>query len=262
MLDGKKKIRGEIMVTHFIFLSSSYFLGTRIALDYILEDIQTQEKIKQDLDKIIKECGKDVSISTHMIQAETKKWEAVCKADHFFKDIKVIENLDKFIELIKRDRKLEGIDIAKYILSKVVCTQLKLQKLVYLCFADYLCNTGKALFIDKIYAFKYGPLVDTVYARYKKYGYNDIEEPAEDIKSDNISEMPAKSRILFAEDGIEKVLSINTTLKKFGSLTASELVELTHRKKSPWSLTKEKGDQSKYPLIKLETIKEYHKFEI
>ena len=59
------------------------------------------------------ECGKDVSISTHMIQAEDTTWVSVCKADHFFKDVEVIDNLDKFIKLIKKDRKLEGIDIAK-----------------------------------------------------------------------------------------------------------------------------------------------------
>ena len=43
------------MVTHFIFLSSSYSLGTRIALDYIVTDISVQEELKQHLDKIIKE---------------------------------------------------------------------------------------------------------------------------------------------------------------------------------------------------------------
>ena len=103
------------MVTHFIFLSSSYSLGTRIALDYIVTDDTVQEKLKEHLDKIIKECGKDVSISTHMIQSDDTTWKSVCVADHFFKDVKVIDSVDKFIKLIKRDRKLEGIDVAKYI---------------------------------------------------------------------------------------------------------------------------------------------------
>ena len=143
------------MVTHFIFMSSSYSLGTRISLDYIVTDESVQKQLKRDLDKIVKECGKDVSISTHMIQAEDETWESVCIADHFFKDVKVIENLEKFIKLIQKDRKLQGIDVAKYILSKITCTQLKLQKLVYFCYADYLCDTGKELFTDKIYAFKY-----------------------------------------------------------------------------------------------------------
>lgn len=195
-----------------------------------------------------------------MIQAESTDWESVCKADHFFKDVKVIETLEKFIKLIQKDRKLEGIDVAKYILAKFTCTQLKLQKLVYLCFADYLCETGKELFTDKIYAFKYGPVVDTVYKRYKEYGYKPIEEETTDIDSKNISEMPAKSRILFAKDGIEKILSIEKTLKKYGEMTASQLVELTHKENTPWSITP-KNSLLLYSQIKLSTIEKYHKFE-
>lgn len=249
------------MVTHFIFLSSSYSLGTRIALDYIVTDASVQKELKKHLDKIIKECGKDVSISTHMIQADKEIWESVCEADHFFKDVEVIESLDKFIKLIQRDRRLEGIDVAKYILSKIKCTQLKLQKLVYLCFADYLCDTGKKLFTDKIYAFKYGPVVDTVYKKYKEYGYKPIEEEVVDIDSKSIQEMPAKSRILFAEDGTEKILSIEKTLKKYGNLSAAELVDLTHQQDAPWSKST-KSNWILYSPMKLETIKEYHKFEI
>ncbi len=247
------------MVTHFIFMSSSYSLGQRIALDFIVESEETQGKLKKYLDKIIEECGKDVSISTHMIQAENTSWEAVCNVDHFFKGVEVVASLDKFIKLIKKDRKLEGVDIAKYILSKTKCTQLKLQKLVYLCFAEYLCDTEKELFTDSIYALKYGPVVDTVYKRYKEYGYKPIEEEKQDIDA-TVSEMPAKSRILFAEDGTEKIISIDKTLKKYGHLTASQLVELTHKASTPWTVTP-KGTWPFYSEIKHETIKQYHKFE-
>ena len=248
------------MVTHFIFLSSSYSLGTRIAMDYIVTDDSVQEKLKKDLDKILKECGKDVSISTHMIQTDDTTWKSVCVADHFFKDVKVIDSIDKFIKLIKKDRKLEGLDVAKYILSKIACTQLKLQKLVYLCFADYLCDTGKELFTDKIYAFKYGPVVDTVYKRYKEYGYKPIDEEKKDIDSENISEMPAKSRILFAEYGTEKLISIEKTLKKYGNLSAADLVDLTHKDNAPWSKSF-KGLGKLYSAMKLDTIKKYHHYE-
>lgn len=247
------------MITHFIFMSSSYSLGKRIALHFIVDDEHIQDELKIVLDKIITECGKDVSISTHMIQAEDTTWESVCIADHFFKGVEVIDSLDKFIKLIKKDRKLEGIDVAKYILSKIKCTQLKLQKLVYLCYADYLCDTDKKLFTDKIYAFKYGPIVDTVYKRYKKYGYKPITEEKEDIDA-NVSEMPAKSRILFAEDGTEKIISIDNTLKKYGQLTAAQLVDLTHKENAPWTMTP-KSSWIVYSEIKPEVIKQYHKFE-
>ena len=248
------------MVTHFIFMSSSYSLGTRIALDYIIKDEDIQEQIEKHFHTIIKECGRDVSISTHMIQAENETWESVYKADHFFKDVKIIENLQEFIKLIQKDRKIEGVDVAKYILSKIKCTQLKLQKLVYFCFADYLCDTGKKLFIDEIFAFKYGPVVDTVYRNYKGYGYESIEKETEDIDSKNISEMSAKSRILFAIDGTEKIISIDKTLQKYGGMTASELVNITHKENSPWSKT-DKGSEMSFLPIKLETIKKYHKYE-
>lgn len=248
------------MVTHFIFMSSSYSLGTRIALDFIVKEASIQEELKKDLDAIIEQCGRDVSISTHMIQADEETWESVCKADHFFKDVKVIENLETFIKLIQKDRQLNGIDVAKYILAKITCTQLKLQKLVYLCFADYLCDTGKLLFTDKIYAFKYGPVVDTVYKKYKEYGYEAIEEERGDIDSRDVFEMPAKSRILFAEDGTGKIVSIDKTLKKYGDLTAIDLVELTHKEESPWRKTYK--DEETYLEMELDTIKNYHKFEI
>lgn len=247
------------MVTHFIFMSSSYSLGKRIAMDYIVDDEDIQKDLKIYLKRITEECGKDVSISTHMIQAEDRTWESVCRSDYFFKNVEVINSLDKFIKLIKKDRKLEGIDIAKYILSKIECTQLKLQKLVYLCFADYLCETGKELFMDPIYAFKYGPVVDTVYKRYKKYGYKPIDEEKEGISS-TVSEMPAKSRILFAEDGTGKIISIDATLKKYGQLTARQLVDLTHRESAPWTMTK-KSSWISFSEIKPETITKYHKFE-
>ena len=84
-----------------------------IALDFIVDDKDIQDKLKEYLDKIVTECGKDVSISTHMIQAEDTTWVSVCKADHFFKDVEVIDNLDKFIKLIKKDLKVKFIMIMK-----------------------------------------------------------------------------------------------------------------------------------------------------
>ena len=67
-----------------------------------------------------------------------------------------------------------------------------------------------------------------------------IEEEKINIDDKNASELPAKSRILFAEDGIEKIQSIDNTLKQYGNLTAVELVNLTHKKNTPWYLTPKK----------------------
>ena len=134
------------------------------------------------------------------------------------------------------------------------CTHLKLEKLVYLCFAEYLCQYEKALYKDKIYAYKYGPVVESVYERYKGYGYKEIDDT--DIDATNIFEMPSRSRILFAEEGVAKIKSIDDTLEKYGVLSAGELVDLTHKKNTPWFLSGKGKLNNK--IIENDTIKKFH----
>lgn len=186
-------------------MSSSYSRGKRIALSNLVKEKDYIE-LKEIVQDIIEKCGKDVSLSTHFVQTDSKSWESVVEKDHFFKGVEVIESKEEFIKLIQKDRILTGLDIAKYILSKVKCTHLKLEKLVYLCFVEYLCQYEKELYKDKIYAYRYGPVVDSVYERYKEYGYKEIDDT--DIDATDIFEMPSRSRILFAEDGVFKIKSI------------------------------------------------------
>lgn len=243
------------MITHFIIMSSSYSKGTRIAIDYIFDEVKSDE-LRELLEKIVVECGEDVSISTHSIQTDSKSWKSVTEKDHFFKDVKLIDKPNQFIRLIKKDRVLDGLDIAKYILCKVKCTHLKLEKLVYYCYAEYLCKYGKELYKGKIYAYKYGPVVESVYAKYKRYGYKEIEQEDEKISREASLEMPSRSRILFAEDAIEKIKSIDETIEKYGKLSAGELVALTHKKDTPWYLSGE--GKIKGREIYNDIIKKYH----
>lgn len=246
------------MITHCILLSSAYSIGKRIALDYIIEN--SNDEAKKALERIMKECGKGISISTHMIQSKDNTWKSVVEVDAYFKNVRLIKRLDEFISLIQRDRSLVGLDVAKYISTQIPCTHLKIEKLTYLAFADYLCLTGKRLFRDYIFAFKYGPVVDTVYeACKKKYGYVNFEKEKNEILGENISIMPAKSRILCAEDGLEKLRSIDETIKKYGKFDARELVEITHRDQSPWRQTGYVPLTKK--LITEDTIKEFHRYE-
>lgn len=244
------------MCSHFIILSSSYSAGERIALDFT--DIS--EEKAQYIDSVIKEikqqCGEDVSISIHGVKADDISWESVQKADPFFQGVRLIDNVKEFIETIKKDRSLTGLDVAKYILSFVECTHLKLEKLVYLCYADYLCETGKRLFEDKIFAYKFGPVIDSVYKKYRGYGKDNIDE--EEVMPKRKYSRSARSRILFSEDGITKMVSILSTLQKYGSWDANSLVKLTHKENSPWShCDSSRSDQE----MEDDTIKKYHSFE-
>ena len=94
-------------------------------------------------------------------------------------------------------------ELAKYIISTIKermtdiqpeefdVTPLKLQKLLYYCQGYSLALTGKPAFKDKVEAWRYGPVIDSVYQEYKKYTggiipYNDItvsEVPDEALRS-------------------------------------------------------------------------------
>ena len=239
------------MVKHYILLSSSYEDGARIAIDITDPQKISEERVAEVLEKVNEVCGRKVPLSTHSLQTESSDWDSVIAYDPFFEGVICLKSVEKFAQKIKHGQTLFGLDVAKYILSKVEsCTHLALEKLVYFAYADYLCSTGKKLFTDKIYAFQFGPVVQSVFAKYRLSGCRVLAreedddafdlvhvEDDEESLSDLAKVMSSRSRILFAADGSEKLLSIDATLEKYKSKTARELVALTHKEGSPWATT-------------------------
>lgn len=250
------------MTKHYIIMSSSYTDGKRIALDITDKTLLTPHSIKKIIDDIKFSCDNDVPLSTHFVETESDSWESVKAYDPFFDGVDVTKSSTDFAQKIKKDRVLCGLDVANYILSKIKCTHLSLEKLVYYAYADYLCSHSEKLFEDNIYAFTHGPVIESVYTTYKKSGY-DYVQPMNFEKYDRdflttVKELPAKSRILFAVNGVEKIQSIDRTLEKYGHFSASALVGLTHREGSPWSNV----DSSKaYQLISDDIIIKHHHVE-
>lgn len=227
------------MVRHIIILSSSYSKGQRIALDMVVSDRREVDIFQQKVKRIKDECGEDTSISIHSIAAPSADWSAVEKEDNFFENVLVIETVEEFISLIQIDRKLSGVDVARYIIGQMSCTHLKLQKLVYYCYADYLCRTQERLFEDEIYAFALGPVVKSVREKFKEFRYIDSGDEGM-IEERPALRMPVKSRILFAEKGLQKLRSIDETIEAYGGFHAGQLVELTHREGTPWDAVYDK----------------------
>ena len=146
------------MSVHYIILSSSYSLGTRICLD-IADDASKANTVAE----IKESCGYDVSLSYHTIKTDSVYWSSVTGKDAFFSHVQKIDDVKEFIGLIKKDRELSAMDVARYIISVMPCSNLKLQKLLYLCYADYLSYYKKHLFEgEAICALPYGPVVSSV----------------------------------------------------------------------------------------------------
>lgn len=109
------------------------------------------------------------------------------------------------------------LDLSKYIIGLIEVDNLKLQKLLYYCQGIHLARVDEALFKDRIEAWTYGPVVPTVYRKYKKYGLKTIKE---DIKD----------KIKFTDKELE---TIDMVLAYYGSFSGLELVGKTHSE-TPW----------------------------
>jgi uncharacterized phage-associated protein len=109
-------------------------------------------------------------------------------------------------------------------------SNLKLQKLLFLCHAFHLVDTGRPLVRGTFEAWQYGPVHREAYDAFKKFGAKPITEDAD--KYDPVTgirgliPLPADRLVL---DVVRKVINF------YGGKSATELVELTHAEEGPWS---------------------------
>lgn len=115
-------------------------------------------------------------------------------------------------------------------------TNLKLQKVLYFAQAYFLAKKHKSLFKDDIEAWEYGPVIPSVYHKYKKYGSQPIIKVS---IVDKISDTDKKM--------LDEIWEV------FGGYSASRLVDMTHAH-SPW---KEARDRSNNIITK-KSMEEYY----
>lgn len=247
------------MVYHFIAIVSGYVAGKRIAWHYASTEKLDKEKIALFIEEAKKRNIDQFGM--HKLSTDSYDWESVIEKDSYFEDVYATEDDTVFFDMLVGDQEISAIDIAKLFLSIKSFSQLKIQKLVYLAYADYLCKYQRTMFREDVVAYPYGPVVESVYQEFKKYGADDIE--VEENYSYKISEKklpPLFMKILSSEHGMEILDSAFRVILKFKTTTASELVELTHSPESPWTMTYEGPYTNR--VITDETIINYHKNEV
>lgn len=114
-------------------------------------------------------------------------------------------------------------------------TNLKLNKLLYYAQGVCLARTGKPLFFEKIEAWPLGPVVPSIYHRYKCCGKNSISMSEESV-----------DRASFAEEELDVMLDV---LREFGQYTGAKLVTLTHLPGTPWSEAQATGKTTLEPEV-------------
>jgi uncharacterized phage-associated protein len=106
-------------------------------------------------------------------------------------------------------------------------TPLQLMKLVYIAHGWSLAIRGEDLFSDRIEAWKFGPVIPTLYHATKAYG----KEPIPLSRIDDAPSGLDEDTMAFLEDVFEK----------YGNMTGYALSQLTHKPGTPWAQVYEDG---------------------
>jgi len=114
--------------------------------------------------------------------------------------------------------------------NNILVTPLKLQKMAYLHYAVHLIHGGAELDYFQFEAWKLGPVLRSVYDYYKTYGKRGI-----------------RTKIAVGDKyySLQHTPSINETVAKYGSRTASQLVAITHIEGGAWDQAYKKGPNTR-----------------
>lgn len=139
---------------------------------------------------------------------------------------------------------------------------MKMQKLVYFAHGWCLALKDAPLIVEKIEAWRYGPVIRTLYNAFKDCGNAEISHPAYDVQMDGlkvsvcvptIADQEADNEIdgEFARELLEEIWKV------YGEFDAIQLSNLTHADGSPWDeIWKKRGRDA---VISDDLIKSYFK---
>lgn len=134
-----------------------------------------------------------------------------------------------FLQYNQAEQKISGDDVEGI-------SNLKLQKLLYYAQGVYLAMYDEPLFNENIVAWQHGPVVVSIYEKYKRFKARSIEEA--DV-SPVIVDSKAENILIWVYN-------------EFGKYTAWALRNMTHEE-TPWKSTPQNG------IISRDLIKNYFK---
>ncbi|HVY73837.1 MAG TPA: type II toxin-antitoxin system antitoxin SocA domain-containing protein [Puia sp.] len=151
-----------------------------------------------------------------------------------------------------------SLAIANYFIKKAQdseeeLTPMKLIKIVYIANGWYLALKGEPLIPEKIEAWKYGPVVKSVYNEFKQYSRGQIDS----FYSDHfgVTPMPKDPEIRKFLDKIWEV---------YGAYNGLQLSALTHEKDTPWYTTwhDKGGSKCESAIISNDLIRNHYKSKL
>lgn len=120
------------------------------------------------------------------------------------------------------------------------CTQLQMNKLVYIFHGWHLAvdEQGDGLISEPILAWKYGPIIPSLRDEFREFGAHPITRYADEW----IGGAEIHTPTLASEGPLQwEADLLEWAYLGYGGLTGPQLIELTHRPDSPWSITTKNG---------------------
>lgn len=127
-------------------------------------------------------------------------------------------------------------------------TPLKLQKLIYIVYKEYYKRTDRALFPERFEAWKYGPVIQSMYDTFKIYGVNAITEMGASPDGYVYTVKQNSSNVF--------TYVLDDVWSKYKRYSGIELSEMTQQPGGAWY----KAVTTKSELLKDEDIKEEKNF--
>lgn len=133
------------------------------------------------------------------------------------------------------------IEVARQ--EKIEMTHLKLQKLIYIAHGWCLALLGRQLIDETPQAWKYGPVIKSLYHALKHSGSSPIKElvslPDTDENGKLIERFPR-----LPETDSRFLMFLRSIWDAYKKASPSELVYATHKQGTPWEQVYKKGEMS------------------
>ena len=145
--------------------------------------------------------------------------------------------------------------IANFFIDREIkkITNLRLNKYVYFAYGFALAILDREIFHEPIQAWKFGPVIPSIYHEFKHFGFKSIDQKS--YIYDYHDEVDFIPRVNKKEDP-ELWKLLKSVYKKISPFSSKDLILITHARGSPWSQSwKEESFNQEIPK---ETIKDYY----
>ena len=207
---GEELLVKDLRDENLLKMNNAYREATNtISIDEILKILEKYNIGKR---------GEDKEFFIELLEENQDKITSVA----FKKCYEKTKEIDAMIQFSDNLSKIESV--ANYIIEKSSeITPLALQKLIYYSQAFFRAYFNKFMFNNDCQAWVHGPVYTEIYHKYKKHGYNPIDETLENFNHYDLSEI--------------EIEVINSVLGNFGCYSGKILEKMTHIE-MPWLETR------------------------